>query len=281
MTKQRLFISLFLFISLISFFSLASCTTDLDPPSKSSSLNNYSNTESNSHPKSTKNSSNLTETQSKLQSTSTSTPVIINGCVTVHSLNVRNGPGVDYEIIGGLLEDECVSLIGRNKKSTWGKVIFSDVSGWISLNYLSTENDIENLPVASIDDEGDLSSQTQTAVVTLTPLPTVTKKPRDTNTPRPSPTRSILDCQYASNYVGSYITCKIPYAYCSYQPSVSGKPTFCNDAPYPNHNFTLVVWGNDVSYLNGNCILISGYVTTYQGKPQIEKEDISGITYCD
>ena len=76
------------------------------------------------------------------------------------------------------------------------------------------------------------------------------------------------------------MTCRIQRAYCSYRPNVSGDPTFCNDAPYPNYNFTLLVWGSDWSDYNGQCLVIRGVVSVYGGKPQIEAGSRSQISLC-
>jgi hypothetical protein len=82
--------------------------------------------------------------------------------------------------------------------------------------------------------------------------------------------------------VGKSTTCKVKKAYCSYQSKVKGKPTFCNDAPYPRHNFTYVVWGKDLSTLSGHCIIVTGKVVTYKGKPEISSQTNSSFKgYCD
>lgn len=87
-------------------------------------------------------------------------------------------------------------------------------------------------------------------------------------------------CKDISNLAGNYVKCILPIAYCTYQSTASGKPTFCNDENYPNHNFTLVVWGEDWSDYDGKCIIINGTVSIYQGKPQIEAFGRSQISSC-
>jgi hypothetical protein len=101
----------------------------------------------------------------------------------------------------------------------------------------------------------------------------------DTNL-SPSPKTNTLLCKDTFNLVGSTVECKIPRAYCSYQLTTSGEPTFCNDAPYPYHNFTLFIWGEDWSGYDGECIIIRGDVSMYQNKPQIEAFDRSQISSC-
>jgi hypothetical protein len=99
-------------------------------------------------------------------------------------------------------------------------------------------------------------------------------------TPTPTPSTNALLCKDTYNMVGSTVECKIPRAYCSYQPTTSGEPTFCNNAPYPNHNFTLLIWGEDWSDYDGKCIIVSGVISIYQDKPQIEAFGRSQISSC-
>jgi hypothetical protein len=49
----------------------------------------------------------------------------------------------------------------------------------------------------------------------------------------------------AAQVVGRSATIAIARASASYQRNVRGQPTFINDAPFPNHVFTAVVWGRD------------------------------------
>ena len=97
----------------------------------------------------------------------------------------------------------------------------------------------------------------------------------------PSPTRSFVPSDRARDFVGQVVTVRIRRAYCSYRPDVNGGPTFCNDAPYPAHSFTLLVWGQDWSDYNGHCLLVYGRVTTYEGKPEIQLEDRGDVSLCD
>jgi len=85
----------------------------------------------------------------------------------------------------------------------------------------------------------------------------------------------------SSTTVGSETTCQIPRDFYSYKPGLKGSPTFCNDAHYPNHSFTLLVWGQDWSDYDGQCLIVSGMVTVYNGKPQIEAGSRSQVTGSD
>ena len=79
---------------------------------------------------------------------------------------------------------------------------------------------------------------------------------------------------------GEITTCIIPKSYCSFHPDVKGKPTFCNDEPYPANNFTFLVWNKDLSRYNGLCLIITGTVEIYKGLPEIIGDE-SSIEICD
>lgn len=91
-------------------------------------------------------------------------------------------------------------------------------------------------------------------------------------------TEQYINCSDAP--VGENVTCKIARAFCSYEPSVNGKPTFCNDAPYPNNNFTLLVWGENWSKYDGQCLIVAGFNHLYKGKPEIEVSSESQVSQC-
>lgn len=136
------------------------------------------------------------------------------------------------------------------------------------------------------------------AACNSTPTPTDTPKPpthspTPTNTARP-PTHSLtstpmspscglhaVPSERAGDYIGQIVTVQIDRAYCSYRPDINGSPTFCNDAPYPAHDFTMLVWDQDWSDYDGRCVCVYGEVTPYKGKPQIVLESRSNVSLCD
>jgi hypothetical protein len=84
----------------------------------------------------------------------------------------------------------------------------------------------------------------------------------------------------AGKYLGRQATVIIYSPSCSYKENVNGSPTFCNDKPYPDHTFTLLVWGEDWSFLDGKCILVTGEISEYDGKFQIIATDLSQVSFC-
>ena len=86
------------------------------------------------------------------------------------------------------------------------------------------------------------------------------------------------DCSRA--IAGTFATCRIERADCDYRPDISGQPTFCNDAPFPSHSFTLLVWGEDWSDYDGRCLVVTGEVTRFRGLPQIVATSRSQVETC-
>ena len=77
------------------------------------------------------------------------------------------------------------------------------------------------------------------------------------------------------------VTVQVDRAYCSHRPDIDGRPTFCNDAPYPTHDFTLLVWGQDWSDYDGRCVCAHGEVVLYEGKAEIVLESRSNVSLCN
>ena len=111
--------------------------------------------------------------------------------------------------------------------------------------------------------------------------PTGQKPPANSLGGNQSSKSSFIQSYQASSYVGEHVSVKINRAYCDYFPSTSGKPTFCNDKPYPNNDFTMVVWDKDWSHYDGECIVVYGLVSMYKGKPEINVESFSQVSPCD
>ena len=81
----------------------------------------------------------------------------------------------------------------------------------------------------------------------------------------------------AVNHIGEQAEICGKVASATYSTRSNGKPTFLNlGIAFPNHVFTVVVWGYvrpKFSYspesLEGKTICVQGLISEYQGKPQI------------
>jgi hypothetical protein len=229
--------------------------------------------------------------------TSTPLPQLLTVTVVLPSLNVRSGPGRDFQIVGYVNQGDEFYVLGKYYDlyaQQWFIISPKNNSfGWIdgeskfvtqkmvtvdSTAYESILNNVEQArviysPLGIFQDVIQTSSSlSQAATAVQRPFPLVATSPN---------LSSIIECKDTKDKIGRFVTCKIERAYCTFAPDVNGDPTFCNDAPYPNHNFTLLVFGQDWSDYDGQCVIISGTVGSYQGKPQIYTENRARISYCD
>jgi len=71
---------------------------------------------------------------------------------------------------------------------------------------------------------------------------------------------------------------------------IRGNPTYINmGARFPNHPFTVVIWGSDamkfpmgtLKSFEGKQIAVSGIVEEYRGKPQIIVKDVEQIVLIE
>jgi uncharacterized protein YraI len=72
----------------------------------------------------------------------------VSGLV-IQKINVRNGPGTDYELLGVLNSNDVVFITGKNPDGTWMQIEFansSDGKGWVTTEFLQVGN-VETVPV--------------------------------------------------------------------------------------------------------------------------------------
>ena len=90
----------------------------------------------------------------------------------------------------------------------------------------------------------------------------------------------------AAKYVGQEKTVCGIVASTKYAEDSTGQPNFLNlDRPYPDHLFYAVIWGPDrhrfaeppEAAFIGKSICVSGYISTYDDRPQIFVNDPEGI----
>jgi len=66
-------------------------------------------------------------------------------------LNVRAGPGADYDLVSKLNRNQSMSLLGRNGEGTWARVrVPGGAEGWVSTQYITATVPIANLPVIQV-----------------------------------------------------------------------------------------------------------------------------------
>ncbi len=215
-------------------------------------------------------------------------PIVI---VVFPSLNVRNGPGRNFDVIGFANQGEEFYALGEyyfNNEQWLAIPIGDNLFGWINgeSKYVTQQITVVDLKtydayLNSIESARDIYEPLGVASGFYQSSSPVTGLPTSTNFPAGPTSMMIIECKDTKDKVGQFVTCKIQKAYCEFLPDVNGDPTFCNDAPYPNNNFTLTVFGQDWSDYDGKCIVISGTISSYQGKPQILTKNRARISDCE
>jgi hypothetical protein len=101
-----------------------------------------------------------------------------------------------------------------------------------------------------------------------------------TNIPQSPLSQYAVPCFDTVDRIGDHISCKLEKAYCDYLPHIDGSPTSCNDRPYPDHTFTLLVPGEDWSDYDGQCLIVSGLLEVNRGALQIQALNRSQVSSC-
>jgi len=127
--------------------------------------------------------------------TPTSTPMAI---VRAAALNVRQGPGLNFPVIGVLQRDDRVAVLGRTPGGDWLLIccLAEGESGWAAASLLEASPPATALPVVSALPPTPTPRPTSTPTPSPTPVPptstplppTHAPTPRPTDTPPPPPT---------------------------------------------------------------------------------------------
>lgn len=67
-----------------------------------------------------------------------------------NNVNIRSGPGTDYEVVGSLPAGQSLEIIGRNADSTWWQVSTPNGTGWLAASVTTVSNVDENIPLAEV-----------------------------------------------------------------------------------------------------------------------------------
>ena len=115
-----------------------------------------------------------------------------NGNVAViqQQLNVRSGPGADFNSLGTLNPQDVVSLIGKDANGVWLQIDFPsgpDGKGWINAAFVQAQG-VENLHIVA--ESGAVVGTGRPTEVPFTPTPTMVPAPIDNDSAQ-SPAISI------------------------------------------------------------------------------------------
>jgi ABC-type branched-subunit amino acid transport system substrate-binding protein len=102
-----------------------------------------------------------------LAPTATATPQGVVATVTRAIQNVRSGPGLNYDVIGQLRQNDQVQVIGASADLSWLVIQFRGTQGWISAAIMDVFGDPNTVPIVN-------------------PPPTPTPPPAPTAAPTPN-----------------------------------------------------------------------------------------------
>lgn len=70
------------------------------------------------------------------------------GVITTGALNLRSGPGPEFQVIGTSYQGHAVAVLGRSGFNTWVQVrTFTGLVGWMNAHYMQLDVPFNNLPV--------------------------------------------------------------------------------------------------------------------------------------
>ncbi len=62
-------------------------------------------------------------------------------------VNVRNGPGTNFNILGRLRSRQAAAIVGKNADGTWWQIRFGDTPAWVNANVVRTTGNAGSVPV--------------------------------------------------------------------------------------------------------------------------------------
>jgi hypothetical protein len=66
------------------------------------------------------------------------------------AVNIRSGPGIDFDVVGTLNADTPVRIVGRNPEASWWQIrLAPDKTGWVSNAVVQVSN-IDSVPLAEV-----------------------------------------------------------------------------------------------------------------------------------
>jgi uncharacterized protein YgiM (DUF1202 family) len=94
-----------------------------------------------------------TATSKQFPTATPATPIKLelNACVaTDEAIRIREGPGTDYEVIGGLAPGACITISERNTDASWVYIETADnFTGWVAAWLLTIDGDLSKVSVQS------------------------------------------------------------------------------------------------------------------------------------
>lgn len=71
----------------------------------------------------------------------------------IGTVNLRSGDGVEYTIVGQVVHNEALIVIGSNYDQSWWFVRVDDIRGWVNNTLVAVRGDLQHIPVVPIQGE--------------------------------------------------------------------------------------------------------------------------------
>jgi hypothetical protein len=179
------------------------------------------------------------------------------------SINVRSGPGTNFNIVTQLSPNTTGLVIGRLPDNSWFQVNVGGILGWVSATVVILGGNcagvsVVNLPTAPPPTQQPTGQPTNTPTTEFTPTPS--------NTPTTAPTSNgtpHLHLPITTLVAGNIDIQVVPInPKLDYQASANyGEANLSNGFSPDPYSVGMTTGGNvDVSYLGGSC---SGFATTH------------------
>lgn len=107
---------------------------------------------------------------------------------TENNVNLRAGPGTDYNVIGILSPGQSFGIIGRNTDSSWWQIETDAGPAWVSAEVVTATHPTESIPIVEVEPP----PPPPTAAPVATPLPAV---PTPIPTPPTQPSLCPQGCE--------------------------------------------------------------------------------------
>ncbi len=130
------------------------------------------------------------------------------------SLNLRSGPGLEYDVIGSLPLGSEVKATGRSDTGDWLAVSTDQGDGWVAAQYIDLNVPLDSLPVTTE------APATPVSEATDTPLPA-------------TPAMAAVDAEIEAIMAGEYGQLAPPWEVGPTSAGGKAVLTIVNDTPYP------------------------------------------------
>lgn len=91
----------------------------------------------------------------------------VNG-LALQPLNIRRGPGTNFESLGTLSRNDVVSILGRDANRAWIEIHFKDGTGWVASEFVQADG-LQSLPVTA--DSTEVESESAPPAQATQPAP--------------------------------------------------------------------------------------------------------------